>query len=121
MIGRYNGMQAIILEKCKFAAFVPCAAHSLNLVGKCAAECCPGVVSFFDFMNQSYTYFSASTNRWRVLKEALGLGGLVVLKLSTTRWSARVDAAAALAKGYASILEALCEIANDARVEATGL
>ena len=78
-------------------------------------------------MNQLYTYFSASTNRWRVLKEALGPGGLVVQKLSTTRWSARVDAAAALAKGYDSILEALCEIANDAdqtadaRVEATGL
>ena len=78
MSGRYNGMQAIILEKCQFAAFVPCAAHSLNLVGKCAAECC-----CFD--------------------------------------------AAALAKGYDSILEALCEIVNDAdqtadaRLEATGL
>ena len=40
MSGRYNGMQAIILEKCQFAAFVSCVAHSLNLVGKCAAECC---------------------------------------------------------------------------------
>ena len=58
-------------------------------------------------MNQLYTYFSASTNRWRVLKEALGPGGLVVQKLSTTRWSARVNAAAALAKGYDSILEAV--------------
>ena len=38
----------------------------------------------------------------------------MVQKLSTTRWSARVDAAAALAKGYDSILEALCEISNDA-------
>ena len=127
MSGKYNGMQAIILEKCQFAAFIPCAAHSLNLVGKCAAECCPGAVSFFDFMNQLYTYFSASTHRWRVLKEALGPGGLVVQKLSTTRWSARVDAAVALAKGYDAILAALCEIANDvdqtanARVEARGL
>ena len=26
MSGKYNGMQAIILEKCKFAVFIPCAA-----------------------------------------------------------------------------------------------
>ena len=86
---KYNGIQAIILEKYKFEAFIPCAAHSLNLVGKCAAERCPGAVRFFDFMNQLYTYFSALiTHRWRVLKEALGPGGSVVQKLSTTRWSA---------------------------------
>ena len=113
MSGKYNGMQAIILEKYKFAVFIPCAAHSLNLVGKCVAECCPGAVSFFDFMTQLYTFFSASTYRWRVLKEALGPCGLVVQKLSTTRWSARVDAAVALSKGYEAILAALCEIAND--------
>ena len=47
--------------------------------------------------------------------------------MSTTRWSARVDAAVALAKGYDAILAALCEISNDvnytanARVEARGL
>ena len=89
MSGKYNG-EAIILEKYQFAAFIPCAAHSLNLVGKCAAECCPGAVSFFDLMNQLYTYFSASTHRWRVLKEALSPCGLVVQKQSTTRWSSRI-------------------------------
>ena len=57
----------------------------------------------------------------------LGPGGWVVQKLLTTRWSARVDAAVALAKGYDAILAALCEIANDidptanARVEGRGL
>ena len=85
MSGKYNGMQAIILEECQFAAFIPGAAHSLNLVSKCAAECCPATVRFFDFINQPYTYFSASTHHWRVLKEALGPGGLVVQKLETTR------------------------------------
>ena len=120
-------MQVIILEKCQLAAFIPCVAHSLNLVGKCAAECCLGAVSFLYLMNQLYTHFSTSTHHWRVLKEALGPGGLVVHKLSTTRSSARVDAAVALAKGYDAILAALCEIANDvdqtanARVEARGL
>ena len=83
----YNGMQSILLEKCQFAAFIPCAAHSLNLVGKSAAECCTCAVRFFDFMNQRYTYFSAPPHLWRVLEEALGPCGLVFQKLSTTRWS----------------------------------
>lgn len=97
-----------------------------TVVDKCAAECCPGAVSFFDFMNQLCTYFPASTHRWRVLKEALGPGGLVIQKQSTTRWSAQVDAAVALAKGYDAILAALRDIANDveqtanARVEVRG-
>ena len=86
--------------------------HSLNLVVECVAECCPGAVNFFDFMTHLYTFFSASTYRWRVLKKALGPCGLVAQKLSTTRCSARVDAAVALNKGYEGILAALCQIAN---------
>ena len=38
--GRYNGLQARIKQLNKFAEYVPCFAHSLNLVGICAAECC---------------------------------------------------------------------------------
>jgi hypothetical protein len=33
MVGKYFGLLARIKEQCKFAIFVPCAAHSLNLVG----------------------------------------------------------------------------------------
>ena len=38
--GRYNGLQARIKQLNKFAEYVPCFAHSLNLVGICAAEYC---------------------------------------------------------------------------------
>ena len=60
-------------------------------------------------------------------QRSTGFGGLVVQKLSTSRWSARVDATAALAKDYDAILAALCEIVNNvdetanARIEARGL
>ena len=37
---RYNALQARIKQLNKFAECVPCFAHSLSLVGKCAAECC---------------------------------------------------------------------------------
>ncbi|KAF2882434.1 hypothetical protein ILUMI_23753 [Ignelater luminosus] len=41
MTGHYSGLQDRIKKKSKLAKFVPCTAHSLNLVGICAAECCP--------------------------------------------------------------------------------
>lgn len=34
MSDKYNGMQAIILQHCELAEYIPCIAHSLNLVGK---------------------------------------------------------------------------------------
>ena len=38
MSGKYKGMQAIIKERNYQAEYIPCVAHSLNLVGKCAAR-----------------------------------------------------------------------------------
>lgn len=40
MSGVYSGLQARIKDACPYAIFVPCAAHSLNLVGEYAASCC---------------------------------------------------------------------------------
>ena len=49
MSGRYTGLQARIHQLDEFAIYVPCAGHSLNLVGVKAAECCLQTVKFFDF------------------------------------------------------------------------
>lgn len=57
MAGRYNGMQQKIIEKNKFARFVPCAAHSLNLVGRSAFDCCLYAVNFFGVVNEVYIFF----------------------------------------------------------------
>ena len=38
--GKYKGMQAITKEGNHQAEYISCVAHSLNLVGKCAAEGC---------------------------------------------------------------------------------
>ncbi|GBP54047.1 hypothetical protein EVAR_85350_1 [Eumeta japonica] len=87
MSGKYSGLQTRIKEKCEFATFVPCAGHSLNLVGVHAAG-------------------------WNMLTEHLG-SKKVVKSLSQTRWSARADAVSALHGGYKRIIEALITIAND--------
>jgi len=50
MSGKYNGLQSKILKNNKLASWIPCVTHSLNLVGKAAAECCTAAVEFFDFL-----------------------------------------------------------------------
>ena len=125
MSGKYNGVQAIIREKCSVAYYVPCTANSLNLVGKFAAESCPVVVCFFDLLQRIYVWLVASTHRWQVHRKHLK--GLPVHKaLSGTRWSARYDAVRAMNRGYENNLSALKELASDenqtrdSRLEAEG-
>ena len=126
MSGKYNGVQSIIRSRCPNADYVPCTAHSLNLVGKHAAEACSAAVAMFTFIQNVYNFFSASTHRWAVLKKHLE--GLPVDKsLSETRWSARGDAVKALYSGYEENAKALEEITADpeqsaeTRNEASGL
>ena len=115
MSGRYNGLQARIKQLNEFAEYVPCFAHSLNLVGKCAAECCEEANIFFSFVENIYTFFSASTNRWSLLTAALSNGdqNLKIKRMSDTRWSARADSTKALFSGYSSILQVLDDIVLD--------
>lgn len=112
MSGVYAGLQAKIKEISPTAFYVPCSSHSLNLVGNNAAECCSSAVSFFDFIQKVYTFFSASTHRWDVLKSNLQPKQKVVKQLSDTRWSARADAVSALRKTYSEIRQALIEISE---------
>jgi hypothetical protein len=114
MAGKYSGVQAIIREKCPEATYIPCFAHSLNLAGNEAAGCTGRSTAFFDLVQHVYTFFSASTHRWTILKEHLQARGLLVVKaLTPTRWSMRGDAVKALVGGYTEIRQALCTIADD--------
>ena len=112
MSGRYNGLQARIKQLNEFADFVPCFAHSLNLVGKCAAECCEEANIFFAFVENIHTFFSASTNRWSLLTAALSNGDqiLTIKHMLDARWSARADSTKALFSGYSSIMQVLDNI-----------
>ena len=114
MSGKYKGMQAIIKERNHQAEYIPCVAHSLNLVGKCVAECCQSAVRFFMFVQGLYVFFSASTHRWNLLVDALKpLQCPTIKPLSDTRWEARYDALHALRKGYQAVLQVLKAISDD--------
>ncbi|XP_025200207.1 zinc finger MYM-type protein 1-like [Melanaphis sacchari] len=71
MAGAYSGLQARIKEINPLANFVPCAAHSLNLVGMCAASACREACDFFDIVQNIYNFFTASTHRWSELEGTL--------------------------------------------------
>ena len=61
--GKYKGLQAITKECNYQAEYISCVAHSLNLVEKCAAECCQSAVRFSMFVQGLYVLFSASTHK----------------------------------------------------------
>lgn len=131
MSGKYRGTQQLIKDKCSYAEYVPCMAHSLNLVGKCAAESCPAALALFGLIQKIYNFLVASTYRWRRLCEVLGNHTEKSLKvdksLSDTRWSARADAVDALCKAYKENVEVFEEISSDnnqtaeTRAEASGI
>ncbi|GBN12504.1 hypothetical protein AVEN_17633-1 [Araneus ventricosus] len=86
MAGKYQGVQSRISESNPSAKFVPCAAHTLNLVGVNVATAVDEVAGYFGTVNWLYIYFSAYTNRWKVL---LKYSLLALKKDSDTRWSSR--------------------------------
>jgi len=120
MAGIYSGLQARIKMSSPHAQFVPCSAHSLNLVGTNAASCCQNAIYFFDLLQKLYVFFSSSTHRWKILNSN-------VKSLSETRWSARDDACKALNKNRELIINALEKIEQDVterpatRCEAKGI
>ncbi|XP_029341219.1 uncharacterized protein LOC115033197 [Acyrthosiphon pisum] len=97
MSGAYSGVQTRIKLVAPLADFVPCSAHSLNLIGLYAASCCSVANNYFLF------------------------------GLSVTRWSARNDACQSLNKNWTAVKNALQELVDSdnekplTRSEASGL
>jgi len=110
MSGLFNGVRAHIEAVNALATYIPCAAHSLNLVGSSAANCCSAVRFFFDFVQKLYSFFSSSTQRWGLLRKHFPSSIPVPKQLSDTRWARRVDATHALRMGYAGIRSVLEEM-----------
>lgn len=121
MSGIYKGVQARMTELNPLAVFVPCSAHSLNLVGSAAATCCSNTIAFFDLLQKIYVFFSASTHRWEVLNKYLSAKKKTtsIKKLSDTRWAARYEACSALAKDWDMVIAAGEEIKNDTSQKST--
>ena len=79
---------------------MPCAAHSLNLIGSVVVEACKEAVNFFGVLQSIYNFFS---ERCSIQTENLENKAYVVQSVSETRWSAISDAMRALFKNHSGI------------------
>lgn len=111
MKGKNVGVQKRILDINPRAFFMPCTAHSLNLVVNDAAMKSTIGVAFFNNIQKLYVFFSASTHRWAVLKKHVT--SLTLKPLSETRWEARIDAIRPLRYFIKEVCDALFEVADD--------
>lgn len=108
MRGKHNGLQKKILDINPRAFFVPCSAHTLNLVVNDAAKVSFEASGFFDIVQELYVFFSSSTKRWSVLKSHVS--DISLKPLSETRWSNRIDAIKPLRFQTGPVYDALIDI-----------
>uniref|UniRef100_A0A087X3D0 TTF-type domain-containing protein n=1 Tax=Poecilia formosa TaxID=48698 RepID=A0A087X3D0_POEFO len=117
MSGVYKGLQAPMKELNPLVEWVPCAAHTLNLVGVNSVNCCFETADFFQFVQNLFNFCSKSTARWKVVTDGLQPNAnkrIETLKsLSNTRWAAHADATQAVHINYANIQKSLKNIVND--------
>ena len=109
MTGVYKGVSTRLENENKLAKLPLCVAHSLNLCGTHAAECCPDVVTFFGVDNKVYAMFHGSPERWELLKDIISDS---LHPFSSTRCSARIQSIrpfAANLPGLKTALESLLE------------
>ncbi|XP_065675530.1 zinc finger MYM-type protein 1-like [Hydra vulgaris] len=110
MSGKYNGVKAHILSLNESARFVPCAAHTLNLVGVHAAEFSPLMITFFEKVQAIWNFFSSFTSRWEKLMKTL----IISLKgNSDTRWSTKKEAITPLHSQIKDVLQVLESIIHN--------
>ncbi|XP_077052859.1 zinc finger MYM-type protein 1-like [Siphateles boraxobius] len=107
MKGKNKGVQARLLEKNPRALFVSCGAHTLNLVVCDAAKGSVDALSYFGVLQKLYTIFSASTQRWAILKNHVS----ITLKMwAETRWESKVKSVEPMRYQGAAVREALIEV-----------
>ena len=71
MSGKYNGLQALIRRANYLALWIPCFAHSLNLIGTAVMACSNETKKFFDFLENLYVFFTGSSDRFDLLTDKL--------------------------------------------------
>jgi len=86
MRGKSQGVRARLLEINSKALFLPCGAHSLNLVVVDAVKASINAI-FFGIVTRMYTIiFAGSPARWNIMKQFVAV---TVRRQSDTRWESR--------------------------------
>lgn len=109
MAGIHGGVQKKIKDINPKVLFTPCANHSLNLCGVHSFGCVPSSVTCFAILEQLYSFFSVSTQRWDLLTHKVGK---TVKRLCETRWSAHYDAVSVARNNIKQLINLLEEMSQ---------
>ena len=110
MAGKYKGVKAILQKENPLARYIPCCAHSLNLVGVHAASINADVVTFFGTIQALYTFFSSSTSRWEKISSVTEIS---LKKHTDTRWCSKANAVSAVYEQLEQIILLLNEMKDN--------
>ena len=89
MSGKHSGVQARIREQAKFAFYIHCSAHSLNLVLVDVVKSVPKTEEFFSLLQSLYIFTSASYVhlKWLSIQREMYGRTRELQRLSDTRWA----------------------------------
>lgn len=107
MSGRHTGVQARIKEKYKFANFIHCYAHQLNLIMSKAASSNSQVRLFFGNLHEIPAFFSNSPQRIEVLDKVVQRR---IPHGAPTRWNFHIRTVNVLFEHRESFLDCMEEI-----------
>uniref|UniRef100_A0A3B3T0S8 DUF4371 domain-containing protein n=1 Tax=Paramormyrops kingsleyae TaxID=1676925 RepID=A0A3B3T0S8_9TELE len=127
MSGQHSGVQARIKEQAKFAFYIHCSAHCLNLVLVDVVKSVPETEEFFSLLQSLYIFTSASYvhPKWLSLQREMYGKTRELQRLSDTRWACRFLALRNIMDTLPALKRLLQEIAQEHHgektVEARGL
>ncbi|XP_076037228.1 zinc finger MYM-type protein 1-like [Oratosquilla oratoria] len=107
MKGKNKGVQARLLQLNPRSLFVPCGAHTVNLVVCDAAKSSSDATGYFGYLQKLFNLFSASTQRWSTLKKHVDI---TLKSWADTRWESRINSVEVVRFQAAKVREALLEV-----------
>ena len=86
----------------------------MNLVGKDNAECSPASISYYDFLEKYFVFFTALTQYFSKLNANLKDSQCPMpQRIAEAKWSAKADSSKAVVFCYKIIHRTLNKIVND--------
>ncbi|KAG1925876.1 zinc finger MYM-type protein [Pimephales promelas] len=109
MRGKKQGVQTRLLQLNPRALFVPCGAHTMNLVIADAAKSSQDATGYFGYLQKLFNFFSGATQRWSILTKHEVRDALLEAREAVNDPVAKVEAQA-LAEEVASFRFVICSV-----------
>lgn len=104
-------VNGLYIQRKEILCIILLQAHTLNLVVADAAKSSTDAINYFGYLQIIFTLFSASTQRWTILKHHIKT---TVKSWSDTRWESRINSVKALRFQTAEVKDALLEVREKA-------